>query len=103
MRTPTDLKVAASITILIAFIVAVAFVLPSHDAVASPGGQVVSNRSQVDMLPSDQRMLNLMRAEVSTNMETMIHNDRMWVDPDMIHLQEQYQAELDRMIARPSG
>ncbi len=103
MRTPTDLIVAASIAILIAFIIAVGAVLPAHDAVASSSDQVVSDRGQVDMLASDQQMLSLMRAGVSTNMETMIHNDRMWVDPDMIQLQEQYQADLDRMIARRSG
>ncbi len=103
MRTSTDLIVAASIAILIAFIVAVAAVLPAHDAGASSSGQVVSNRSQLDMLVSDQQMLNFMRAGVSANMGTMIHNDRMWVDPDMIQLQEQYQAEMDRMIGRRSG
>jgi hypothetical protein len=42
-----------------------------------------------------------MRVAVSPSMNTMIELDPMWVDPAMIRAQEQYQAQLDRMIARP--
>jgi hypothetical protein len=33
-------------------------------------------------------------------MNTMIAADPMWVDEDMIRAQEQYQAQIDRMLAR---
>lgn len=72
MKVRTALLAGASIAILIIFVAAVVNVPPAHDHSVSSSAQVVSDRGQLDMLVSDQRMLNLMRAEVSTNMETMI-------------------------------
>ncbi|HEX6302100.1 MAG TPA: hypothetical protein VF148_16725 [Acidimicrobiia bacterium] len=55
---------------------------------------------QLDMLESDMAMLEQMRASTSPVMMTMIQDDRMWTDPDMIRVQEEYQAQLDRMLGR---
>jgi hypothetical protein len=62
---------------------------------------VVTDFGEVGMLEGDMRMLERMRVSVSSSMDTMIELDPMWVDPAMIRAQEQYQAQLDRMIARP--
>jgi hypothetical protein len=53
-----------------------------------------------EMLEPDQAMLQRMRSGTSQVMMTMIQEDPTWVDPDMIRLQEEYQAQLDRMIGR---
>lgn len=42
-----------------------------------------------------------MRTAVSPLMNGMIAADPMWSDPDMIRAQEQYQAQMDRMVGRP--
>jgi hypothetical protein len=62
---------------------------------------VVTDFGELGMLEGDMRMLERMRVAVSPSMNTMIELDPMWVDPAMIRAQEQYQAQLDRMIARP--
>jgi len=36
-------------------------------------------------------------------MTTMIRADPMWVDPEMIRLQEQYQMQVDRMLGNRPG
>jgi hypothetical protein len=51
--------------------------------------------NQLDMLDADQQML-----ERQPNMNSMIEQDPMWVDPEMIRLQEDYQAQIDRMMGR---
>ncbi len=58
---------------------------------------------QPDMLESDMAMLEQMRASTSPVMMTMVQDDRMWTDPDMIRVQEEYQAQLDRMLGRRPG
>lgn len=58
---------------------------------------------QPDMLESDMAMLEQMRASTSPVMMTMAQDDRMWTDPDMILVQEEYQAQLDRMLGRRPG
>lgn len=58
---------------------------------------------QLDMLEADQRMLQRMRSSVTADMTTMIQNDPMWVDTEMIRLQEQYQMQLDRMLGKRPG
>jgi hypothetical protein len=55
------------------------------------------------MLDSDHQMLDQMRSAVSPVMDTMIHHDPMWIDPDMIRLQEEYEAQIDRMLGRRPG
>jgi hypothetical protein len=55
------------------------------------------------MLESDIAMLELMRVSTSPVMMTMVQDDRMWTDPDMIRVQEEYQAQLDRMLGRRPG
>ena len=62
---------------------------------------VVTDFGELGMLEGDMRMLERMRVSVSPSMNTMIELDPMWVDPAMIRAQEQYQAQLDRMIGRP--
>ena len=58
---------------------------------------------QPDMLESDRAMLEQMRVSTSPMMMTMVQDDRMWTDPDMIRVQEEYQAQLDRMLGRRPG
>lgn len=55
------------------------------------------------MLESDMAMLERMRVDTSPVMMTMIQEDRMWTDPDMIRAQEEYQAQLDRMLGKRPG
>ena len=58
---------------------------------------------QLGMLESDQLMLQQMRSGTSLGMTTMIREDPMWLDPDMIKAQEEYQAQLDRMLGKRPG
>ncbi|MDP3984533.1 MAG: hypothetical protein Q8Q52_05970 [Acidimicrobiia bacterium] len=62
---------------------------------------MVTDFGEAGMLGGDMQMLERMRVSVPSSMNTMIEVDPMWVDSDMIRAQEQYQAQLDRMIARP--
>jgi hypothetical protein len=55
------------------------------------------------MLAVDQRMLQRMSSSVAREMTTMIQADPMWLDPEMIRLQEQYQIQLDRMLGKSPG
>lgn len=58
----------------------------------------------LEMLESDRMMLERMRASTSQSMMTMIREDPMWRDEGMIQAQEEYQAQLDRMLGkRQSG
>jgi hypothetical protein len=88
-------------------IVAVAIAITNPQAANNPdrhtGHQVVSDLGQLEMLDSDQQMLQGMRGALTPNMVTMIESDPMWTDPDMIRLQEQNQAQLDRMIGKRPG
>ena len=68
---------------------------------SSPRTAVVTDIRNRGMLEADLRMLERMRVATSPAMNAMIELDPMWVDPDMIRAQEQYQAQLDRMIGRP--
>ena len=73
---------------------------------SGPAGDRPANgvpAQQLGMLESDQVMLQRMRSGTSPVMMTMIQQDPMWVDPDMIRLQEEYQAQLDRMIGKRPG
>lgn len=58
---------------------------------------------QSEMLESDMAMLDQMRASTSPVMLTMIGEDPMWTDPDMIRAQEEYQAQMDRMLGERPG
>lgn len=58
---------------------------------------------QTEMLVSDMAMLELMQSSTSPVMMTMIQDDPMWTDPDMIRAQEEYQAQLDRMLGKRPG
>ena len=73
--------------------------LSQSPAQATPPSAVLTNLSETGMLEGDMRMLERMRVGGSSSMNTMIGRDPMWVDPDMVQAQEQYQAQLDRMIA----
>lgn len=92
--------VLVSVSFFVAFVGLIALA-PKGDSVPPPSrDQVVSNLGQTGMLESDQQMLDQMRTTVSPNMKTMIDHNPMWTDPSMIRLQEEYQAQLDRMIGR---
>jgi len=90
---------------LLVIVVGIAIADSPSDADPGPrtGQLVVSDLSQLDMLDSDQRMLQRMRIAETPDMVTMIETDLMWTDPDMIRRQEEYQAQLDRMIGRRPG
>lgn len=62
------------------------------------GGQQLA-----EMLESDTAMLEQMRASAAPVMMSMIQEDPMWTDPDMIRAQEEYQAQMDRMLGRRPG
>jgi hypothetical protein len=59
---------------------------------------IVSEMDGAGMLESDMQMLEWMRAATSPPMNRMTGLDPMWVDPAMIRGQEQYQAQIDRML-----
>jgi hypothetical protein len=61
---------------------------------------LVTDPGDAGMLERDMQMLERMRVSASLSMNTMIAADPMWVDEDMIRAQEQYQAQIDRMLAR---
>jgi len=92
--------------ILLIIVVAV-IVITNPSAADDPepptGHHVVADLAQLDMLDSNQGMLQQMRSTATPNMLTMIESKPMWTDPDMIRLQEEYQHQLDRMIGRPFG
>lgn len=81
--------------ILIALALAVSAPPSTIDHDRSTRSAVVSDMNQLDMLDADQQML-----ERQPNMNSMIEQDPMWVDPEMIRLQEDYQAQIDRMMGR---
>lgn len=58
---------------------------------------------QTEMLESDAAMLEQMQSSASPVMMTMIQEDPMWTDPDMIRAQEDYQAQVDRMLGKRPG
>lgn len=64
--------------------------------------QVVSDVSQQEMVDSHQPMMEQMRASSTPQMLSLMPSDPMWttLDPDMITLMEQNQAQIDRMLAR---
>lgn len=89
---------------IFAVIVAVIVYAPRGDGVSPPSrDQVVTDLGEFEMLEVDQQMLERMRVSVSPHMGTMIDQNPMWVDPDMIRLQEENQAQLDRMMGRRPG
>lgn len=67
--------------------------------VEAPG----TGAERTEMVDSDFAMLNRMRATTSPVMTTMIREDPMWSDPDMIRAQQEYQAQIDRMLAKRAG
>lgn len=62
-----------------------------------------SGVQQTEMLESEMAMLEQMRASTSPVMLTMIEEDPMWTDPDMIRAQEDYQEQMDRMLSERPG
>lgn len=88
---------------LIVVLVTLAGPVLSDDSAPVSKTAVVSNVWQSDMLEADQQMLERMRVATQPNMGTMIKEDPMWIDPEMIRLQEEYQAQFDRMLARRTG
>lgn len=94
---------AATGVLLVAAVVAAAAIsgsLPQGPTEPSSRTAVVTDFGAAGMLEGDMRMLERMRAAVSPSMNWMIELDPMWVDSDMIRAQEQYQAQIDRMLAR---
>ena len=100
MKTLKILVGAWLVLIIVVVTVAITDSSTTSQPGSRPGLDVVSDLGQLDMLDSDQEMLQQMRSVTTPNMVTMIERDRMWTDPDMIRLQEEYQAQLDRMIGK---
>jgi len=75
----------------------------ASDRESPTGHKVVSDLGQLDMLDSNLPMLQQMRSAETLRMVTMIETNPMWTDPDMIRGQEEYQIQLDRMIAKRPG
>jgi hypothetical protein len=75
--------------------------LPPGPPERSSHAALVADFQETGMLQGDTRMLEWMRAAISPSMNGMIELDPMWADSDMIQAQEQYQAQIDRMLARP--
>ncbi|GMQ94369.1 MAG: hypothetical protein BMS9Abin12_1858 [Acidimicrobiia bacterium] len=92
--------VVVSITFLVTLVVAVASSHPASEHRVPASYRVVTDVGQANMLESDQLMLDQMRTAAPLNMQSMIERNSMWLDPYMVRLQEQNQAQLDRMIAR---
>jgi len=91
--------------LLIVLVVAIIVMSPTaaSDPEAPTSHQVVSDLGQIDMLDSNQGMLQQMRNAATPNMVTMVETKPMWTDPEMIRRQEEFQHQLDRMIGkRPS-
>ena len=74
--------------------------LPGGPTEPDSRSAVVTDSRAPAMIEGDMQMLERMRATLSPSMDTMIEADPMWVDPEMIRAQEQYQAQIDRMLAR---
>lgn len=91
------------VLVLVSGVLAVTTTPSADDQDPSTRQDVVSDLARLDMLDADQRMLQRMRVAEQPNMVTMIENEPMWVDPEMIELQEEYRAQLDRMMGRRSG
>ena len=84
-------------------IVDVAAPSPGASQAASVSERLGVDTDRLDMLAIDQRMLQRMSSSVAPDMTTMIRADPMWVDPEMIRLQEQYQMQVDRMLGNRPG
>lgn len=89
--------------VLVVVLIAVTDTHSASDVAPHSGHDVVTDVGQLDMLEADQLMLQQMRSAVIRNMVTMFETDPMWTDPDMIRLQEENQAQLDRMIGKRPG
>ncbi len=76
---------------------------PSSQHNVPAGNGVVTNLAEHEMLDSHQTMLEQMRLSDTSRMVTMIQDDSTWADQDMIRLQEEHQAQLDRMIGKRHG
>jgi hypothetical protein len=96
-------RVAVGVYVLVVVLAGLGVVVTGLSAghADAPGDRGVVDAVRVEMLAADQAMLQRMRISYSPAMATMIASDPMWVDPDMIRLQEANQAQLDRMIGRP--
>lgn len=80
--------------------IGVAAVITADPGIDRPAATYVDRG---DMLESDAVMLEEMRASASPVMATMIQQDPMWTDSGMIRAQEEYQAQIDRMLGRRPG
>jgi len=64
---------------------------------------VVADLGRLPSLDADHEMLDQMRATEVPNRGVMADQNPMWDDPDTIRAQEQYEAQIDRMIGRRPG
>jgi hypothetical protein len=84
-------------------IVEVAAPSPGASQAAPVSERLGADTDRLDMLAVDQRMLQRMSSSASPDMTTMIQTYPMWVDPEMIRLQEQYQTQIERMLGKRPG
>lgn len=97
------LTVAGLLLLAIALGAVVVAAQPNNGSTSTAPRAVVTDLSQLGMLESDEDMLERMRVSQDPTMNTMIDRDSMWTDPDMVRLQEEYRAQLDRMLANRPG
>lgn len=97
-KTATTVWLLLVVTVMV--VVALGPSLLQDPVGESPSTAVVTDLGRDAMLDQDMQMLERMRVTVSPNMNQMIELDPMWVDAEMLRAQEQYQAQVDRMLAR---
>jgi len=102
-RTMRRLAVVTSVSFIAALIVLIAFGATGEGVRQPIENRVTSDLGQLDMLEAVQPMLDRMRVTVSPDVNTMLDQHPMWFDEAMIQAQEDYQAQLDRMVGRRSG
>lgn len=101
VKTLTILVSSWILLIIVVALIVITSPTAADDTETPTGHQVVADLAQLDMLDSNQGMLQQMRSAATPNMLTMIDSKPMWTDPDMIRRQEEFQRELDRMIGKP--
>lgn len=64
---------------------------------------VLTDTAQLDSLEKDHHMLEQMRTAVVASAGARNDTLPMWTDSDVVRAQEQYEAQIDRMIGRRPG
>jgi len=92
-----------SLTIVIALVGVLNGTTGVDNAGSTTSHDVVTDLGELHNLEADHHMLEQMRATAVPNTGVMADQNPMWDDPDTVRLQEQYEAQIDRMIGRRPG